>query len=89
MLLEDDGVVSGIDMVEQCVQLVDIYGFDTEVLAASLRNTRQVREAALVGAHIATLPLGVIADMLKHPQTFKGMAGFTADIVQEYVDLIG
>lgn len=89
MLLEDDGVVSGIDMVEQCVQLVDIYGFDTEVLAASLRNTRQVREAALVGAHIATLPLGVIADMLKHPQTFKGMASFTADIVQEYVDLIG
>lgn len=88
LLLEDDGVVSGIDMVEQCVQLIETYSFDTEVLAASLRNTRQVREAALVGAHIATLPLGVIADMLKHPQTFKGMTGFTADIVQEYVDLI-
>ena len=86
-LLEDNGVVSGIDMVEQCVQIVESYGFDSEVLAASLRNPRQVREAALVGAHIATLPAGVIQDMLKHPQTFYGMAQFTADIVPEYVDL--
>lgn len=86
-LLEDDGVISGIDMVDQCVQIVETYGFDTEVLAASLRNPRQVREAALVGAHIATLPPGVIRDMLKHPQTFDGMAKFTADIVPEYVAL--
>ena len=87
MVLEDSGIVSGIDLVEQCVQIIEQYGFDTEVLAASLRNPRQVRESALVGAHIATLPLDVIKDMLKHHKTFEGMELFTADIVQEYVDL--
>jgi transaldolase len=82
--LEDNGVVSGVDLVEQCVELVNIYGFDAEVLAASLRNPRQVREAALVGAHVATLPFGVIKDMLKHHKTYEGMELFTADIVPEY-----
>lgn len=87
MVLEDNGIVSGIHLVEQCVEIVEQYGFESEVLAASLRNPRQVRESALVGAHIATLPFGVIKDMLKHHKTFEGMASFTADIVQEYVDL--
>jgi transaldolase len=82
--LEDNGVVSGIDLVEQCVEIVNIYEFAAEVLAASLRNPRQVREAALIGAHIATLPFGVIKDMLKHHKTYEGMELFTADIVPEY-----
>lgn len=85
--LEDNGIVSGIDLVEQCVEIIEHYNFETEVLAASLRNTRQVREAALVGAHIATLPFGVIQDMLKHHKTFEGMKNFTADIVPEYAAL--
>ncbi len=87
-LMNDNGIFSGIDLVEQCVQIIEEYGFETEVLAASLRNPRQVRDSALAGAHIATLPLGVIGDMLKHFQTFDGMAKFTADIVPEYVALI-
>ena len=82
--LEDNGIVSGIDLVEQCVEIVGMYGFEAEVLAASLRNPRQVREAALVGAHIATLPFSVIKDMLKHHKTYEGMELFTADIVPEY-----
>jgi transaldolase len=57
------------------------------VLAASLRNPRQVREAALVGAHIATLPFSVIKEMLKHHKTYEGMELFTADIVPEYAEL--
>lgn len=85
--LEDNGVVSGVDLVEQCVEIVSIYGFDAEVLAASLRNPRQVREAALVGAHVATLPISVIQNMLKHHKTYEGMALFTADIVPEYATL--
>jgi transaldolase len=85
--LEDNGIVSGIDLVEQCVEIVSIYGFKAEVLAASLRNPRQVREAALVGAHIATLPFSVIRDMLKHHKTYEGMELFTADIVPEYAEL--
>jgi transaldolase len=85
--LEDNGVVSGVDLVEQCVEIVHLYGFEAEVLAASLRNPRQVREAALVGAHIATLPFGVIKDMLKHHKTYEGMEQFTADIVPEYAEI--
>ena len=86
-MLEDNGIISGIDLVQQCVCIIEQYGFKTEVLAASLRNPRQVRESAIVGAHIATLPFNVIKDMLKHHKTYEGMESFTADIVPEYVDL--
>ena len=84
---DDKGIVSGIDLVSQCVQLLRYYNLDTEVLAASLRNPRQVRESALVGSDIATLPFGVIKDMLKHHKTYEGMDAFTKDIVPEYEKL--
>jgi transaldolase len=84
-ILNDNGIVSGIDLVAQCVEILE--GYKTEVLAASLRNTRQVREAALVGADISTLPFSVIQDMLKHPKTYEGMKNFTKDIVPDYVKL--
>jgi transaldolase len=86
-MADDSGIVSGIDLVKKCVQIVRQYSFDTEVLSASLRNPRQVRESALAGAHIATLPFSVIKDMLKHHKTFEGMKNFTNDIVQEYAEL--
>ncbi|MBU0762389.1 MAG: transaldolase [Candidatus Altiarchaeota archaeon] len=84
---DDTGVVSGIDLVSQCVDILRYYGLETEVLAASLRNPRQVRDAALVGADIATLPFPVIADMLKHKKTYEGMEAFKKDIVDEYARL--
>ncbi|MFC2169724.1 transaldolase family protein [Acidobacteriota bacterium] len=87
-VLEDNGIVSGIDLVEQCVAILSSYNLQTEVLAASLRNPRQVREAALAGADIATLPLSVIKDLLSHYKTREGMAKFTQDVVAEYADLI-
>ncbi|MBN2038462.1 MAG: transaldolase [Spirochaetes bacterium] len=86
-LLEDNGIVSGIDLVCKCVDIIELYGYKSEIIAASLRNTRQTREAALSGAHIATLPFGVIKDMLKHHKTYEGMKAFTADIVEEYANL--
>ncbi|MBN1531966.1 MAG: transaldolase [Spirochaetes bacterium] len=86
--IEDNGIVSGIDLVEQCVDVLDIHGFDAEVIAASLRNPRQAREAALAGSQIATLPFGVIRDMLKHQKTYEGMELFTRDIVPEYVKML-
>lgn len=85
--INDNGVVSGIDLVSQCVQILRQYNLKTEVLAASLRNPRQVREAALVGSDISTLPFSVIKDMLKHHKTYEGMDRFTKDIVQDYVRL--
>lgn len=87
-LLEDNGIISGIDLVRQCVEILEMYEFDTEVIAASLRNPRQAREAALVGAHIATLPFSVIRDMLKHEKTYEGISLFTKDIVPEYVQML-
>lgn len=86
-LWHDNGIVSGVDLVSQCVEILEHYEFKTQVLAASLRNTRQVRECALVGAHVATLPFSVIEDMLKHHKTFEGMKAFTKDIVKEYQEL--
>ncbi len=85
--LEDRGLVSGIDLVGQCVDILGRFGLACEVLAASVRNPRQAREAALVGAHIATLPFEVIAKLLVHPKTMEGMQGFTRDVVPEYAGL--
>jgi len=86
--LDDNGIVSGIDLVAQCVQILRSYGLETELLAASLRNPRQVREAAMAGADISTVPFAVIRDMLKHHKTYEGMVKFTADVVPEYVDIM-
>lgn len=87
-LLDVDGIVSGIDLVSQCVDLLRNYGFRSKVLAASLRNPRQIREAALVGAHIATLPFNVIEELLLHEKTMEGMKKFMDDVVPEYADLL-
>jgi len=86
-LLDDNGILSGIDLIAQIVDILDIYNFKTEVIAASIRNSRQVREAALSGAHIATLPYGVIMQLLVHYKTQEGIKKFTDDIVPEYADL--
>jgi transaldolase len=87
-VLSDGGIVSGIDMVAQCVQILRYFGLEADVLAASLRNPRQVREAALAGADVATLPFDVIKDLLKHFKTYEGMEKFTADVVPEYADIM-
>lgn len=86
---DDQGIVSGVDLVKKCVEIIRKHNLKTEVLAASLRNVRQVRETALAGADIATLPFEVIKDMLKHHQTYEGMSKFTADIVPEYKEMMG
>ncbi len=83
-LLDDNGIVSGIDLVGQIVTIFKNYGIETEVLAASIRNARQAREAALVGAQISTLPLSILKDMVRHPKSIEGMAKFIEDIVPDY-----
>jgi transaldolase len=86
-ILDDNGIVSGIDLIAQIVDILTIYDLKTEVIAASIRNSRQVRESALVGADIATLPYGVIMQLLVHYKTKEGMKSFTDDIIPEYEDL--
>lgn len=86
-ILDDNGIVSGIDLITQIVDIISIYDLKTEVIAASIRNSRQARESALAGADIATLPYGVIMQLLVHYKTQEGMKKFTDDIVPEYADL--
>jgi len=86
-ILNDDGIMSGIDLVAQIVDVLSIYDFKTEVIAASIRNARQAREAALAGADIATLPYDVIMQLLVHYKTNEGMKKFTDDIIPEYANL--
>lgn len=86
-ILEDNGIRSGIDLIAQILDMFSMYDINTEVIAASIRNTRQAREAALAGADIATLPYDVIMELLVHYKTKEGMKNFTDDIVPEYADL--
>jgi transaldolase len=88
-LLEDNGIVSGVDLVSQIREIFDNYGItQVKILAASIRNARQVREVALAGADIATLPFNVIKGLLSHYKTREGMERFTRDIVPEYKALL-
>jgi transaldolase len=87
-ILEDDGIISGVDLVAQIREIFDNYNItDTKILAASIRNPRQAREAALAGADIATLPLSVLEKLLIHKKTAEGMDSFTGDVVPEYEEL--
>jgi transaldolase len=84
-ILEDDGIISGVDLVAQTREIFDNYDItDTKVLAASIRNPQQVREVALAGADIATLPFSVLEKLLMHFKTREGMKSFIKDVVPEY-----
>jgi transaldolase len=75
----DDISHYGMDLVSQIVTIFDNYGFETEVIVASIRNPLHVVDAALAGAHIATIPFGVIDQLVKHPLTDIGIEKFLAD----------
>ncbi len=76
---DDNGIKSGSDLVEKVVMILDNYDYETEVIASSIRNARQVREAAMIGAHIATIPFKVLESMLLHPKTEEGVKRFSED----------
>lgn len=59
--------------------IIDFYGFDTQIIAASIRNKTHVEKVAKVGAHIATIPEGILKKMSEHPLTTKGIETFTKD----------
>lgn len=75
----DDISHYGMDLVEQIVTMYGNYGFDTEVLVASVRNPLHVVDAAMMGADIVTMPFDVIAKLVKHPLTDIGLKKFLAD----------
>jgi transaldolase len=75
----DDISHIGMDLIRQIVQIYKNYDFQTQVLAASLRHPLHVVEAALAGAHVATLPFKVLDMMFKHPLTDRGLEQFLKD----------
>lgn len=75
----DDINMPGIDLIRKIAEIFNIYDYDTEIIAASVRNTVHVTECALAGADIATVPYAVIEQMTKHPLTEQGIAKFQAD----------
>ena len=75
----DDVGENGMDLIAQVVQIYDNYDFETEVLVASVRHPMHVVEAALLGAHVATVPAKVLHQLIGHPLTDKGLKAFLAD----------
>lgn len=75
----DDISQVGMDLVSDILTINRNYGFDTEIIVASVRNPVHVLESALIGADIATIPYKVIAQLAKHPLTDIGMEKFLAD----------
>ncbi len=75
----DDISQNGMDLIGEIMTILQNYGFDTEVIVASVRSPMHVVDSALMGAHIATIPYKVISQLAKHPLTDIGMEKFLAD----------
>jgi len=75
----DDVGADGMELIEQLVDIFGNYGFETEILAASVRHTMHLLQCAEVGADVVTCPSNVIMGLLNHPLTDKGLATFLED----------
>jgi transaldolase len=75
----DDINHRGMEIVEQILTIFENYGYDTEIIVASVRHPLHVLEAALAGGDIATIPYGVLMQLIKHPLTDVGLAKFLED----------
>ncbi len=75
----DDIGQNGMQLIGDIIQIYQNYGYETEVLAASIRHPMHIVNAALLGADVATIPFKVIQQLVKHPLTDKGLDGFLSD----------
>jgi transaldolase len=75
----DDAGQDGMDLIREIRAIYDNYNYDTQILAASIRGVPHVRNCALAGADVATVPVDVFKSLLNHPLTDKGLAAFLAD----------
>jgi transaldolase len=75
----DDINLDGMELIREIRQIYDNYGFDTNILAASIRTANHIKEAALIGADYATAPPAVLKGLVSHPLTDKGIASFLSD----------
>jgi transaldolase len=75
----DDMGFDGVELIAEIRQIYDNYGFETEILAASIRTQDHVKRVALIGADVATVPPSTLRALVKHPLTDKGLEQFLAD----------
>ncbi|MEL6750858.1 MAG: fructose-6-phosphate aldolase [Pseudomonadota bacterium] len=75
----DDIGLDGMELIEEIREIYDNYHFDTEILAASIRTVGHVKQCALVGADVGTMPPSTIEQLVKHPLTDSGLEKFLAD----------
>jgi len=75
----DDAGHDGMALIREIRHIYDNYGFSTEILAASIRHPTHVRDAALAGADVATMPPAIFRQLISHPLTDKGLAAFLED----------
>ena len=75
----DDMGIDGMDLIAEIRTIYDNYDFSTEILAASIRTVNHVKQAALIGSDVATVPPSVLKALVKHPLTDKGLEAFLAD----------
>lgn len=75
----DDIHVEGLDLIAEIRQIYDNFGFETEILAASIRTANHVKDCALIGADVATIPPATLKGLVKHPLTEKGLEAFMKD----------
>lgn len=75
----DDVATDGMELIRDIIQIYGNYGYETEVLAASIRHPMHIVDCALAGADVATIPFKVIQQLVKHPLTDKGLEGFLSD----------
>lgn len=75
----DDVGQDGMELVHQILTIFSNYGFSTQIIAASIRNPLHVIDAAMAGAHIATVPFKILTQLMQHPLTDKGIDAFLQD----------
>jgi len=79
---------AGSQLVSDIAHIFRTYGFECQIIAASVRHVTHVRDAELAGAHIATIPFSVLLTMARHPKTSEGVLRFTDDLVPSYSELL-
>jgi transaldolase len=83
----DDVNEDGMMVIRELADIVNMHDIDAEIITASVRHPRHVTDAALAGAHIATIPFKVLQQMVHHPLTDKGIAQFKADWAKVQAEL--
>jgi len=84
----DDINIDGIELIEDIRTIYDNYGFETEILAASIRSVNHVLDCARIGADVITAPPAVLKSLIAHPLTDKGLATFLADIESAGIKIV-